>query len=104
MFGSFFSSCFSRMLALPQPLMSTSEMSLAVSDHVAKVTDLCGSEEECAWNQVDLGLGHSSVTSGLKRAGDKLHSLIRMQVVYLQVLTIYPAEEVSELYNAYQRF
>ncbi|KAK7811203.1 hypothetical protein U0070_019234, partial [Myodes glareolus] len=57
-----------RMLALPQPLMSTSEMSLAVSDHVVKVTDLCGSEEECAWNQVDLGLGHSSVTSGLKRA------------------------------------
>ena len=92
------------MLALPQPLMSTSEMSLAVSDHVVKVTDLCGSEEECAWNQIDLGLGHSSVTSGLKRAGDKLHSLIRMQVVYLQVLTIYPAEEVSELYNAYQRF
>lgn len=92
------------MLALLQPLMSTSEMSLAVSDHVVKVTDLCGSEEERAWNQVDLGLGHSSVPSGLKRAGDKLHSLIRMQVVHLQVLTICPAEEVSELHNAYQRF
>lgn len=87
-----------------QPLMSTSKISLAVSDHVVKVTDLCGLEEERAWNQVDLGLGHSSVTSGLKRAGDKLHSLIRMQDVHLQVLAIYPAEEVSELYNAYPRF
>lgn len=84
--------------------MSTSKISLAVSDHVVKVTDLCGLEEERAWNQVDLGLGHSSVTSGLKRAGDKLHSLIRMQDVHLQVLAIYPAEEVSELYNAYPRF
>lgn len=92
------------MLGLLQPLMSISEMSLVVSDHVVKVTDLCGSEEERVWNQVDLCLGHSSVTSGLKRAGDKLCSLIRMQVVHLQVLTIYPAEVVSELYNAYQRF
>lgn len=50
------------MLALLQPLMPISKMSLEISDHVVKVTHLCGSEEEYAWNQVDLGLGHTALS------------------------------------------